>query len=112
MGIQAVEADPRSQRIPELTDSSKEKDQVKLPEKAANIIGIPANDIAKNELHPRVFNIIILGTLLKATAVVPLERIKEAIETKLGDKFEKNPALRELNYKALDKGMSLVERLV
>lgn len=112
MGIQAIEADPRSQRTTELTDSSKKKGQVKLPENAANTIGIPANDIAKNELHPRVFNIIILGTLLKATAVVPLERIKEAIEDKLGAKFEKNPALRELNYKALDKGMSLVERLV
>jgi 2-oxoglutarate ferredoxin oxidoreductase subunit gamma len=111
MGIQAVEADPRSQRPTELVDEGKVKDQVQLPDNAANIIGIPANDIAKNELHPRVFNIIILGTLLKATAVVPLDRIKEAIEEKLGGKFEKNPELRDLNYKALDKGMSLVERV-
>ena len=112
MGIQAVEADPRSQRQTEAVDDSKKRDQVELPGEAANIIGIPANDIAKNELHPRVFNIIVLGTLLKATEVVPLDRIKEAIEEKLGAKFAKNQALRELNYKALDKGMSLVDRLV
>lgn len=112
IGIQAVEADPRSQRPTEAIDDSKEKTQVQLPDNAANIIGIPANDIAKSELHPRVFNIIILGTLYKATEVVPLDRIKESIEEKLGAKFKSNPALRDLNYKALAKGMSLVERLV
>lgn len=112
MGIQAVEADPRSQRRTEVIDDSKERKQVKLPANAANVIGIPANDIAKNELHPRVFNIMILGAVLKATNVVPLERIKAAIEAKLGDKFEKNPELRELNFRALEKGMSLVERVV
>jgi 2-oxoglutarate ferredoxin oxidoreductase subunit gamma len=112
MGIQAVEADPRSQRRTEVVDDSKEKVTVKLPDNAANVIAISANDIAKNELHPRVFNIIILGAVLKATEVVPLERIKAAIEEKLGDKFEKNPELRDLNYKALEKGMSLVERVV
>lgn len=112
MGIQAVDADPRSQRQTEVIDDSKERDTVKLPDNAANVIGIPANDIAKNELHPRVFNIMILGAVLKATGVVPLERIKAAIEDKLGDKFEKNPELRDLNYRALEKGMSLVERVV
>lgn len=112
MGVIANEADPRSQRTPETIDDSKEKLAVKLPDNAANVIAISANDIAKNELHPRVFNIIILGAVLKATSVVPLESIKAAIEDKLGDKFEKNPKLRDLNYKALDKGMSLVERVV
>lgn len=112
MGIQAVDADPRSQRRTEVIDDSKERETVKLPDNAANVIGIPANDIAKNELHPRVFNIMILGAVLKATGVVPLERIKAAIEDKLGDKFEKNPELRDLNYRALEKGMSLVERVV
>lgn len=112
MGIQAVDADPRSQRRTEVVDDSKEKIEVQLPKDAANVIGIPANDIAKNELHPRVFNIMILGAVLKATDVVSLDRIKAAIEEKLGDKFEKNPELRDLNYRALEKGMSLVERVV
>lgn len=112
MGIQAIDADPRSQRRTEVVDDSKEKIEVQLPKDAANVIGIPANDIAKNELHPRVFNIMILGAVLKATDVVSLDRIKAAIEEKLGDKFEKNPELRDLNYRALEKGMSLVERVV
>lgn len=112
MGVIAIEADPRSQRRTEVIDDSKEKLEVKLPDNAGNVIAISANDIAKNELHPRVFNIIILGAVLKATGVVPLERVKAAIEDKLGDKFEKNPELRDLNYKALEKGMSLVERVV
>lgn len=83
-----------------------------LPKNAKAVIGIPANEIAKEELHPRVFNIMILGSVIKATGVVPPEKIKEAIEAKLGAKFEQNPELRELNYKALEKGMSLVEKVL
>lgn len=111
IGIQGVEADPRSQRRTEVIDDSKESN-IELPKNAGNIVGIPANDIAKNELHPRVFNIMILGAVLKATGVVSVEQVKAAIEDKLGDKFEKNPELRDLNYRALEKGMSLVERVV
>ncbi|MTI93870.1 MAG: pyruvate oxidoreductase subunit gamma [Firmicutes bacterium] len=113
MGVQANDADPRVQRETMTVDSSKEnKSGLNLPDNAANVIGIPANDIAKNDLHPRVFNVIILGAVIKATGVVPVESIKKAIEDKLGSKFEANPELRELNYKALEKGMSLVERVV
>lgn len=112
MGIQAVEADPRNQRRTEVIDDSKKRDKVDLPDNAASVVSISANDIAKNELHPRVFNVMVLGAVLKATGVVPLEQVKAALEAKLGDKFEKNPELRDLNYKALEKGMSLVERVV
>jgi len=34
-------------------------DPAELPE-VKKIVAIPANDIAKNELHPRVFNVIVL----------------------------------------------------
>lgn len=111
IGIQGVEADPRSQRPTNLTDDEA-KSTVKLPTNAKAVIGIPANDIAKEELHPRVFNIMILGAVIKATGVVPIEKIKEAIEAKLGAKFEQRPELRELNFKALEKGMSLVEKVL
>lgn len=112
MGVQAVDADPRSQRQTEAIDDSGEIDSVKLPDNAGKIIGIPANDIAKNELHPRVFNVMILGAVIKATAVIPVDRIKQAIEDKFGDKFRQNPELKDLNYRALEKGMSLVDRIV
>ncbi len=72
------------------------------------VIGIDANRIANEELSSRVFNIIILGTLLEATKVLELSDIKNAMEMALGKKFDAKPELRELNYKALERGMGLV----
>ncbi|QNO14975.1 2-oxoacid:acceptor oxidoreductase family protein [Alkalicella caledoniensis] len=111
IGIQGVEADPRSQRPTSLTDDEAEFTAT-LPTNAKAVIGIPANDIAKNELHPRVFNIMILGAVIKATGVLPIEKIKEAIELKLGSKFDAKPELRELNFKALERGMNLVDKVL
>lgn len=73
------------------------------------VIAIPANDIAKNELHPRVFNVIILGAVIAATQILPMDSIKNALENKLGDKFKQNPALRDMNFKALERGFALVQ---
>lgn len=86
-------------------------DPEKLPE-VNKIIAIPANDIAKNELHPRVFNVIILGAVIAATDVLPLDKIKQALETKLGDKFKANPQLREMNFKALERGYDLIKSAI
>lgn len=79
-----------------------------IPE-VKKVIAIPANDLAKNELHPRVFNIIILGAIIAATDVLPLDSIKKALEKNLGDKFEANPKLREMNYAALERGYNLIK---
>lgn len=81
-----------------------------IPE-VKKVVAIPANDMAKNEagLHPRVFNIIILGAVIAATEVLPLGCIKEALEVKLGDKFKSNPKLREMNFRALDRGYQLIK---
>lgn len=81
-----------------------------LPKNAGKVLAIPAIEVSKNELHPRVFNIVIMGAVLKATNVVTLDQAKAAIEKKLGYKFEQNPKLRELNFKALERGMELVEK--
>lgn len=91
-------------------DASIEGVEEYLPKNAGRILAIPAVDVSKNELHPRVFNIVIMGAVLKATGVVPLEEAKKAIEQKLGYKFEQNPKLRELNFKAIELGMELVEK--
>ncbi|MFH0702989.1 MAG: 2-oxoacid:acceptor oxidoreductase family protein [bacterium] len=85
----------------------------KKPEmEAKRIIGIPANKIANDELSSRVFNIIILGVAVKATNAVDIKYIKNAMEQALGKKFEAKPELRELNYKALERGMSFIETAV
>ena len=80
-----------------------------LPSNVKKIVAIPANDIAKSELHPRVFNIIILGAVIAATEVLPLSSIKAALDTKLGDKFRENPKLREMNFAALERGYELIK---
>lgn len=90
-------------------DTSIEGIENDLPKNAGRILAIPAIEVSKNELNPRVFNIIIMGAVIKATNVVPEEKAKAAIEKKLGYKFEKNPSLRELNFKAITRGMELVD---
>lgn len=80
--------------------------------KAKEIIGIPANQMALDKLSARVFNIIILGVIIKATNVVKVETCKAALEHALGKKFDANPKLRELNYNALQAGMDLIKTAV
>ena len=91
-------------------DSSIEGVEDYLPKNAGRILAIPAVQVAKEELHPRVFNIIIMGAVLKATGIITLDEAKTALEKKLGYKFEKDPKLREINYIALERGMELVEK--
>jgi 2-oxoglutarate ferredoxin oxidoreductase subunit gamma len=81
-----------------------------LPKEAKKIIGIPAIETANKELHPRVFNIIIMGAVIGLTQVVSFEGAKAALESKLAYKFEKNPSLRELNFRALEMGREMGEK--
>jgi len=88
-------------------DSAMEDVAGLLPKKAARVLPVPAMDVAKNELQPRVFNMVIMGVVIGATEIIPLARIKAAVEKKLGYKFEKQPQLRDLNFKALERGVEL-----
>lgn len=90
-------------------DNSYAIDEADLPGEAKRIIGIPAVRTANEQLHPRVFNIIIMGAVIGLTNVVPFEAAKEALVHKLAYKFEKNPALKELNFKALQIGKEMAE---
>ena len=76
---------------------------------AKQIIGIPANKIANDELSARVFNIILLGVVIKVTGVLDIKNIQDALESAFGKKFKDNPALREMNFKALERGVKLIE---
>lgn len=91
-------------------DSSIEGIENDIPRNAGRILAIPAVETSRSELHPRVFNIIIMGAVIKATNVVSEDQARAAIEKKLGYKFEQNPKLRELNFKAIARGMELVEK--
>lgn len=91
-------------------DSSFHLGPDELPEQARQIIDLPAIETANNNLHPRVFNIIIMGAIIGLSNVVSFEAAKEALENKLAYKFEKDPKLRELNYKALEIGQEMGEK--
>ncbi|MGE5380873.1 MAG: 2-oxoacid:acceptor oxidoreductase family protein [Methylocystaceae bacterium] len=93
-------------------DSSLDVKPEDLPKQAGKILAIPAVDISNKELHPRVFNIIIMGVIIGLAEVVSFEDAKAALNHKLGAKFEKNPNLRELNYRALEIGRDLALKYI
>jgi 2-oxoglutarate ferredoxin oxidoreductase subunit gamma len=92
-------------------DLAEVKDE-EMPRQAAQILSIPAVETSKKELHPRVFNVMILGAVIAATGVVTLDDAKKALEIRLGHKFEQDPKLRELNYRALERGVELLEQVM
>lgn len=92
-------------------DASSEVLDEYLPYGAKRVIPIPAVKVAKEELHPRVFNIIILGAILGVKPIISQKQAEEAIEKKLGYKFQQKPELREMNFKALARGISLAKEL-
>jgi 2-oxoglutarate ferredoxin oxidoreductase subunit gamma len=89
------------------TSGQLQKGHSRLPDNAGRIIGLPAARVARQELHPRVFNTIVLGAAVNALGLVDLETVKRALEVKLGEKFAKDPRLRELNNQALQRGAEL-----
>lgn len=93
-------------------DNLAEVKEEDLPRQAAQILSIPAVETAKKELHPRVFNVMILGAVIGATGVVTMEDAKKALEKRLGYKFEQDPKLRELNYRALERGVELLHQVM
>ncbi len=91
-------------------DNLSEKAKAQLPEAAdvTRLVSIPAHHIANHELHVRVFNVIIMGAVLGLTKIVDIEDAKKALDHKFKPKYEKDPSLKEMNDKALTKGVELV----
>ena len=81
-----------------------------MPQNAGEVLPLPAIEVAKKEFHPRVFNIIILGAVVGISGVISLDQAKAAVEKRLGYKFAKQPELRELNFRALERGAGMVVR--
>lgn len=89
-------------------DSSFEVGEGDLPAQYKMTMDIPAVEKSK-ELNTRVFNVIVMGAILELTGMIPVEAARSALEKKLGHKFEKNPELREMNFKAMEIGRTLVQ---
>jgi 2-oxoglutarate ferredoxin oxidoreductase subunit gamma len=67
------------------------------------VLSIPANDIAVSLGNPKVANVVALGAVVKATGVIPLELIKDAIVRMLGENIY-SAKLISVNKQALSAG--------
>jgi len=66
---------------------------------------VDAGRIAKEELKkPRVFNMIMMGAMVKLIPGVDKDKFKTALDKTFKSKYEKDPSLKELNAKAFDIG--------
>ena len=65
----------------------------------------PASDLATELGNIRMANVICLAALVKATGVVSLEAVKQALDDRLPERHRK---LLGLNMEAMDKGAELV----
>jgi 2-oxoglutarate ferredoxin oxidoreductase subunit gamma len=72
------------------------------------IIEIPANSIAEEFGSSKMANIVLLGALVAATGVMPLEEIEGALKNHLPERHRK---LLEANVQALRKGAEMAEAM-
>ena len=80
-----------------------------IPQKSArtdiHILYVPASDIATKVGNVRLANAVCLAALVKATSVVTLEAVKQALDNHLPERHRR---LLRLNNEAMDKGAALV----
>lgn len=70
------------------------------------LLRVPANDIAVSLGNSHAANMVTLGAVIKATGIVSLQLIKNAMVRALGHKD--NPKLIAVNQQALDAGYNAV----
>ena len=69
---------------------------------------IDASRIAKEEFKkPRVFNMVIMGAMVKLIPGLDKEKFEAALEHVFASKYAKDPSLKELNRTAFEKGYAL-----
>ena len=69
---------------------------------------IPAAEIAEKIGNPRLTNMVMVGALLEAEEILPLDVVKKALEEHLPERHHKTlPS----NFKAMDRGAAFVREL-
>ncbi|MCX7680472.1 MAG: 2-oxoacid:acceptor oxidoreductase family protein [Anaerolineae bacterium] len=66
---------------------------------------LPATDIATELGNVRLANVVCLGALVRATGILPLEAVKQALDKHLPERYR---TLLALNNQALDRGAACV----
>ncbi len=78
---------------------------------AGKIIPIPAMEIVKEKFHPRVFNVLIMGTLIPMTDFLDYDAVADVLVKKLQYKFDQDPGLKQMNLDALKLGEDYLQDL-
>lgn len=107
VGLQAYET-TAPEAFAEKTGYRDTRPPAELPPR--RLIAVPASDLARRRLHPRVFNMIILGAIVAFTGAVTLDQVKGALDEKLNHRFEKDPHLRDHNHAALELGAACIKQ--
>ncbi|MGE5592277.1 MAG: 2-oxoacid:acceptor oxidoreductase family protein [Betaproteobacteria bacterium] len=90
-------------------DSGRAADERRETGAAPFLVGLPAADIARREFIPRAFNVIVMGAVVEATGILAMDKVKEALDLKLGYKFKDDPGLRQVNHRALERGATIIQ---
>ena len=69
-------------------------------------IYIPGNDIAKGLGNIRITNMVMIGALLEAVKVLPINEIKKALDSHIP---ERHRGTLPINYEAIEKGAKFVQ---
>lgn len=70
--------------------------------------GYHFNELAREMGNTRLFNMIVLGLLIKTMDSIPLQTIIKEAHKKFASKYTNKPELKELNEKAIKYGYNLV----
>ncbi|HBT51331.1 MAG TPA: pyruvate synthase, partial [Petrotoga sp.] len=71
------------------------------------IVVIPATDIALEEIKRGIPNTVMIGALIRATDIVPLDAVKEKIKAAFSKKF--SDEVVRANIRALERGYQEVK---
>lgn len=74
-----------------------------------NIYKVAAMDMATSMKNQKIFNMIILGGLLKICPIVSLEHVMQGLKKSLPERHHK---LLPMNEEAILKGMEIIEKVV
>ena len=69
----------------------------------AMLVDVPGDDLASEAGNPRLANMVLMGALLGVMGIIELEDVEDAMLAKLA---AKDPALAEMNRKALQLGFA------
>ncbi len=76
----------------------------------ARVVCVPASDLADEIGTAKVANVVMLGALMSETDLLTEERAMQVVQSAIGAKAAKNPAILEMNRRALEAGRAFAQK--